>query len=365
MPTQKLIVWVILFGSALAVQRAGAVQFSYLDPGYSQQIYTTPLTPNQEAGMAWTSSGHLLTRAGSTIIEYNLTPNTTHQGTSVHGVLATHSISGLSGTGYGITNGKDGFIYAITNTGLQRFAANFSGSAQNLTSTFSQGYGITTLPTGKIAYVGGSGTNEVYVYDPVALTNTLVYTSSYSIDDIEANGTGQIALAEQMNKTITVINSTGSWINTFSTLTHNPDGLAFGDGAASNALFSNNNDGTISMYVLGAGYLGTPVITDIAAQLTASGKAYGDLAAVGPDCAFYVFQGNNNGMNGSTTGVGTHWDNGITNAEASIVRISALDPAGIETCGFYSSTEAVPEPMTFIAVGLGLAGVIARKRSKA
>ena len=40
---------------------ACAVQFSYLDSNYSQQIFAAPLSPNQEAGMAWTTGGNLLT----------------------------------------------------------------------------------------------------------------------------------------------------------------------------------------------------------------------------------------------------------------------------------------------------------------
>ena len=80
---------------------------------------------------------------------------------------------------------------------------------------------------------------------------------------------------------ITIISNTGSVINSFP-VPHFPDGLAFGDGAASTALFSNNNDGSITRYVLGPGYLGAPVITDIALQ-TKAGKAYGDLLRANGD----------------------------------------------------------------------------------
>src|SRR3989344_830094 len=88
-----------------------AAQFSYLDPGYVQEIYTGPLMYGQEAGMAWTTGNNLLTRAGSSIFEHSLTQNITYQGTPLHGTIATHSISGLNGSGYGMTNGNDGYIY--------------------------------------------------------------------------------------------------------------------------------------------------------------------------------------------------------------------------------------------------------------
>ena len=97
---------------------SNATQFNVLDPGYVQEIYAAPLTPNQEAGMAWTSSNHLLTRAGSTIVEYGLTQNAVVNGTNVHASIATHPISGLATSGYGLTNGEDGLIYAATGSGL-------------------------------------------------------------------------------------------------------------------------------------------------------------------------------------------------------------------------------------------------------
>src|SRR5436190_12387652 len=93
-----------------------AVQYPTIDPSYTQEIYTGPLVGGP--GMAWTSSNALLTRNGSDILEYDLaqTPNA-HQGTALHLTATTHTVSGLSGSGYGMTNGLDGYIYAITGAG--------------------------------------------------------------------------------------------------------------------------------------------------------------------------------------------------------------------------------------------------------
>lgn len=347
---------------ALLPLSAGAVQFDYLDPGFSQQIYTGPLTGGP--GMAWTAGGNLLTRDGDKIYEYSF-GTTTYQGTSVHPVSITHTIPGLATgpfSGYGLAKGLDGFIYTPTGLGLQRFSATLTGSAQTLAGTASgQGYGATTLPDGRIVYVAGPSTNEVYVYNPTLNTNNLIYVAPSLIDDIEASASGAIALALQQVNGLQIISNTGSLINNLVGLPHHPDGLAFGDGVTANYLYSNNNDGTITQYQLGPGYSGTPTIVDIAKQTLASGKAYGDLAAVGPDCAFYVTQFENGGLNGSTPGTGTHWDNGVTTNEASIIRIAAIGPDGQEYCGFGSSTHDVPEPAS-LALFACAALVLPRRR---
>jgi len=362
---------------------AHAVQFDTIDPGYSQEIYAAPLVP-LEGGMAWIGSGTgsiLLTRAGSNIYEHSLAPNTNYQvspgpATPLHGVTLTHPISGLNTTGYGMTNGLDGYIYAVTGSGLQRFnPSNWAAPAQSLAGTAGgAGYGITTLSDGRIAYSDGAGvSSNVYIYDPSSGSNTLIYSTSSSsngqIDGMQGGPGGVIAVTDRNsfpNFRIDIISNTGSLINSFTTA-HAPDGLAFGDGAtAPNSLFSNNNDGTISRYTLGSGYLGVPLVMDIAQQTLSNGKAYGDLAAVGPDCAFYVTQAPNS-FNGSTPGVGTHWDNGITTSEASIVRISAVlqSPDGTMTpvCGFYSPTETVPEPgtMSLLLAGFGVLALCTRR----
>ncbi len=99
---------------------ARTVQYPTIDPNYTQEIYTGPLA-GAAPGMAWTASNNLLTRNGSNILEYSPTQNATHQGTSIHGVIAIHAVAGLSSSGYGMTTGTDGFIYTVTGGGLQRF----------------------------------------------------------------------------------------------------------------------------------------------------------------------------------------------------------------------------------------------------
>lgn len=340
---------------------AQATQFPVLNPAYTQEIYTGPLIGGP--GMAWTTSLNLLTRNGSNILEYSPTQNAVHQGTNIHGTIITHAVAGLSSSGYGMTNGTDGYIYAVTGTGLQRFdPANWAAPAQSLAGTVGgQGYGINTLPDGRIVYSDGINNSKVWVYNPVTSSNTLIYSAAFLIDDIETGPGGQIAIAGQSNSSIVILTSAGAVINSFAT-PHYPDGLAFGAGPFPNSLYSNNNDGTISRYDLAAGYTGAPAITDIA---TGAGS-YGDLAAVGPDCAFYITAFENGSLHGATPGVGTNWDNSVTNAEPSITRIALKDrPGAPEQCGFYSLLETVlPEPGSASVLSAAAAATLLRRQRR-
>ena len=340
-----------------------ASQFTYLDAAYQQEIFTGPLVGGP--AMAWTGSGNLLTLDGPNIIEYSPTQNAVHLGTNIHAAIATHTIAGLLSSafaGYGMVNGTDGYIYATTGTGLQRIdpttwtvttpGANLPGIAG---VGLSGSWGITVLPDGRIVYVAGSGTNEIYVYDAVAMTNTLIYTAAGLIDDIQASPSGVIALAGQGLNNILIIDAAGTLLSTVAT-TAFPDGLAFGYGAAANKLFSNDNMGTITEYDFNPGYtalLGSPINI-------ASGGSYGDLATVGPDCALYVSQFFNNNYHGSAS-FGTRWDDTTVNNEPSIVRISSRDGS----CAFSSSgggTNPVAEPGGAPLVLGGLAILVAVRR---
>ena len=355
----RLKILAVLSAALFFTPAAHAVQFDVLASGFTQEIFTTPLTPGGESGMAWTTSGNLLTRNGSSIVEYSLAQNAVHQGTNVHSPITVHPITGLNTSGYGMTKGLDGYIYTPTGSGLQRFDPNnWAAPAQSLAGTAGgAGYGITTLSDGRIAYSDGSGASNVYVYDPSAATNTLIYSVAFLIDDIKSGPGGLIALAGQSNSSISIINSSGGLINSFST-PHYPDGMAFGDGAAASSIFSNNNDGTISEYQLGPGYTGVPVIIDIAQQTLSSGKAYGDLAAVGPDCAFYVTQYPNN-FHGSTPGVGTHWDN-CSHQQRSFHRPNCRHWRRWSSDLRILSPHDVPEPGSLLLLSAGLMALIVR-----
>jgi hypothetical protein len=267
-----------------------------------------------------------------------------------------------------MANGLDGYVYAVSSAGLQRFDPNNLATTTAFTMPGSvggpvgaSGWGVTALPDGRIAYSDGSA-GHVYVYNPVIFTNTLIYSAPGLVDGMVSGPTGNLALAIQSNSAINIITNTGTLVNSFNTV-HYPDGLAFANSPTASILYSNNNDGTVTKYTMGPGFTGTPTTTDI----FSGSKAYGDLASVGPDCAFYVSQYENGSLHGATPGVGTNWDNGTTNAEASIVRIGGgLMPDGTTVCDFYTAYTNSPEPGSVSAlVAFGALCLGARRRGAA
>jgi hypothetical protein len=289
-----------------------AAQFSFLDPAYTQSIYTMPIS-----GLGLTfAAGQLVTRddyfsSGTTLNVYSLTANATIHGPSVHNFTA-NPVAGLSG-GRGLTTGLDGFIYANTPTGITKInPTTFTIVTTYASSAAHAGpYGIGTLPDGRIAHV--SSGNGVYLLDPVAGTDTLLYTSPSFIDGLAVDpSTGTIFLADLGSAHVRVLSSTGVLLDDVA-VSHSPDGMAFGNGNA----YANNTDGTITkLSFAGPGFTGAVTQT-----LFASGGTYGDFATVGPDGAFYVTQW------GPQSGI--HWDDGTTTTgDIVVVRIAALNGGG-------------------------------------
>jgi WD40 repeat protein len=357
-----------VFTSAIVLQASALTGHfnATQDSNYNFQIYTAPISG--EGCGAWTMSGNLLTRGVGFIREYNLTPNTVHQGTNVR-TAVTHVIPGLD-SGVGITNGTDGYLYTVGSSGIMRVDPNnWAAPAVYMPNSVStNGWGINTLPNGKLVYSGGAD-GKVYLYNPSNNSNQLIYSAPTLIDDMETGPGGEIALAGQGNGSIIIIDQAGSVIKQFNT-SHYPDGLAFGDGPFGNSIYANNNDGTVTRYDFGSpGYQGTVTPVDIATTL-AGNHGYGDLATVGPDCAFYVSTFNNPGFtaHGNTAGIGTNWDNGVSNGEDSIVRIGfnpqvGPDGSPIDGCGFYSLIETLmPEPGSMSLAMFGVVALFRRNR---
>ena len=98
--------------------------------------------------MAWTSSNHLLTRNGSTLLEYSPTQNTTYNSTSLHGVIASHPITGLDPGGHGIFD----FVHRDPKTMVP-----YLSTTKTEAGTRSIRIGRWQLPLAAVRCLGGSG----------------------------------------------------------------------------------------------------------------------------------------------------------------------------------------------------------------
>jgi hypothetical protein len=195
----------ICITTLLCCMKAGpalAGQFTSLDPAYTQQIYAGP---NVGLPGAWMSTGEMLARKGLApdILEYStaVTANA-YQGTNLHQVQATHTISGLA-SGNNLARAMNGFLYLPTTVGLQRVDSSTWGPAVTVTSAGGPGYGVNSLPNGNVVYAAGfqspgiPESRDIHIFNPSSNLDSIVYTSPGLIDDIETSLTGFIALAGQ------------------------------------------------------------------------------------------------------------------------------------------------------------------------
>ncbi len=100
----------------------------------------------------------LLARDGAPdIVEYNATQNTVYQGTNLHGINVTHTITGLA-QGINLARATNGMLYLPTSVGLQRVDPNnWALPAVTVTTFGGPGYGVNTLPNGNVVYDAGGG----------------------------------------------------------------------------------------------------------------------------------------------------------------------------------------------------------------
>src|SRR3954469_9970395 len=157
----------------IATNPAPAVQFSFLDPAYTQEIYAGP---NVGLPGAWTSANQLLARKGGTspppdILEYSSTQTiNAYQGTNLHQVAVTHTIANLQ-PGNNLAMATNGFLYLPTTVGLQRVDPNnWAAPAVTVTTFGGPGYGVNALPNGNVVYNANSFSTDIHIYNPVTFS---------------------------------------------------------------------------------------------------------------------------------------------------------------------------------------------------
>ena len=255
-------------------------QYQLIDPELSQDIVVDN-AHNNALGMAWLPNGNMLRRSGNTIYEYTVDQSRLIYSTPVYNIAASRFVPGLSTSGYGITNGTDGYIYANDYYGLYRIDP-ISWTATRV-GPYGYYYGIGTLPDGRIVNEGNFG-NTIYVYNPATGVQSIFHNTGTFTDDLTTTDTGYVILATLNASQVRVLDSNGNYVNVANvrgyTGVGRPDGMAYADGS----IYSANTDGSISRYdSSGPNFTGSATETIVAAN-----GAYGDLSSVGPDGAFYI-----------------------------------------------------------------------------
>lgn len=345
MKTRLLPLVPVLLGLALVTQSARA-QFTFLAPGFVQELVVTSPGFNV-AGVALGQNGFLFTNdaGGNTIGKWDSANRTAINGSSIY-TLAS-SATGVAASNWGMTVDTSGALYSLGSSGL------YSINQTTLAGTFVGPAGIYGLAYAASTDAFYSSNGSQIIRTNRNGTSSVLASNAIFIDQVGIDPTGQFVAGALLGGagSVAIWNiNTGALVGTFNTGGHLPDGLAFD---SSGNVFTNNTDGTVTRLNFNAGNYagGLQSVT-----LIASGGFYGDLAGVGSDGAFYLSQ------------YGTRFANGVTNGDASIVRLTVAGGGGfVDGGGGGTAVGAVPEPSTYGLLGAAalMGAVVYRRRLSA
>lgn len=311
----------------------GAEPFSFLQSGFSQQLFAT--APNLHTAVAFAPDGDLWWGQGPNLSfpltppllgRVSLTSTTVIHGTTIH--LQEPGSPFAANIGTGLTNGIDGNLYSNTVSGVVKLDPNTGAHLGGPFGPAGNGLGITPDPqTGNLVYVGAN--SRLFFVNPgLTTTGTFsVATVGRALDGIYFDPTGDflfialslpqsgLGVVNRQGDIVQVIPNPGGVAGSFCVGT---DGVAFHK--APDFVVSTDRNGTMTRYEFPNGDFTQPP----AVSIFGSGGFRGDFTQVGPDSCLYVTQ------------LGTRFSDMTVSLDRSVVRIcpSFVPPPGVVSTPF-------------------------------
>jgi uncharacterized protein (TIGR03437 family) len=346
---------VCIFLAGLLAQAPGgwaqSSPFTFLQTGYTQTLFGATTVANSFGGVGFAANGDVWVKPCNSLtgpVRFVLGQTKTVNSSTVHPPASLPAAA--TGSGCGMTNHPDGFLYLNTSSGVQRLDPN-TGAAVATIGPQGNSYGIVVDPqTNHLVYpasgCNGSSSCRLITLDPSnGSSQTLgTFTSSVGafedVDGIAFDPTGNYIIVAgrtgvfpQDTPYLLLLTRTATLVQQLPA-GHFPDGVGFHQNPP--YIIANNNDGTISRLDFPSGDLRqTPVETVIA-----SGGFRGDLTGVNADGCFYVTQ------------AGTRYANNLTTAENSIVKVCS-------TTGQFLPPPGLGPSISFVGNAFGDAPLIA------
>lgn len=324
-----LAVCTLTFLAAAASPPAGAQPFSFLQPGFTQEVFGHD--PGFMGGVAFAPDGDVWVDdclfSGSGLRRFDLQ--------SLAGTCGTTSVHPQSpgspfpsNAGCGLTNHPDGFLYSNIDDGTNGVSRLDGSTAAFLLAMGSPGnaLGITVDPqTDDLVYVARdcrfTGVCTLFRLDPASASSS-IFASLVGfefIDGIYFDPSGNYLFLSTRSPgfAVTVLDRAGSVVQNIP-MASEPDGIAF---HSSPPVFvvTVNTDGTMTRFDFPANDFTQPPVQSV----FASGGFRGDLSQVGADGCLYLTQ------------AGTRCLDGTVLSDNSVVRICGgfAPPPGVgEVC---------------------------------
>ena len=309
----------LIFVTQAPALRAQSTPFTFLQTGYTQELFGAATTPGSLGGVAFAADGDVWTKICNTTtgtLRFDGALSVMVNGTSLHPQSSGTPVP--TGSGCGLTNHPDGRLYLNAVTGAVRIDAS-TGAVLGTIGPRGNTYGITVDPqTNRLVYTagpcGGTTSCTLVTVDPVSGSSQTLMTLTFAVNIEDVDGVafdptgnfvvvaGRTGVFPGDKPFLSLLTRNGALVRELPA-EHFPDGAGFHINPF--YMVTNNNDKTISRYDFPGGDLRqAPVQTVIA-----SGGFRGDLAGIGADGCIYATQD------------GTRYANGVVTAENSVVRI--------------------------------------------